>query len=110
MAVPSIWPEPFGLVILEAMRAGCAVVATAHGGAVEIIEHGRSGLLIAPGSVPALTDGIARLLRDPAFRSRISTEARKRVAHDFTAMRATDEMERVYRELLGSTLHYCSRG
>ena len=47
LIVPS-WEEPFGIVILEAMAAGVNVIATAAGGPPEILENGKSGLLVSP--------------------------------------------------------------
>ena len=58
-------PEPFGRVIVEAMLARRPVIASDAGGAAEIIEHGRSGLLIRPGVPQVLAEAIAALLLDP---------------------------------------------
>ncbi len=66
--VPSIEPEPFGRVAIEAMAHGVAVVASAHGGLAEIVEHGKTGLLVPPGNAPELADAIARLADSPALR------------------------------------------
>lgn len=58
--------EPFGIVNLEAMAAGCPVVATRVGGVPEFVEDGVTGLLVEAGSVQALTAGIKDVLADPA--------------------------------------------
>ena len=55
--------EPFGLVLAEAREAGCAIVATAVGGVPEVLEHGRAGVLVAPGDVAALAAALDRLSR-----------------------------------------------
>lgn len=60
--------EPFGLAILEGMRAEIPVVASAAGGALEIIEHGTSGLLFEPGDARALADCFRRLAEDTTLR------------------------------------------
>ena len=99
VAAPSTWPDPFPLVILEAMRAGCAVVASGHGGAPEMIEDGRSGLLVPPGDAGALAEAIASLVGDPALRSRLGAAARARVAAEFTNERFLDGLERIYESL-----------
>lgn len=96
VAVPSVWPEPFGLVTLEAMRAGRAVVATAHGGALDLIEDGRSGLLVQPGDGRALAHAISTLLSDPQLRGRLGVEARDRFKTSFSVRRFIDAMEEVY--------------
>jgi glycosyltransferase involved in cell wall biosynthesis len=59
VAHTSTAPEPFGRVIVEGMLAGRPVIATRGGGATEIIEHRRTGLLVNPGDVPALVEAIS---------------------------------------------------
>jgi glycosyltransferase involved in cell wall biosynthesis len=63
-AVPSRWEEPFGMVAAEAMMRGTAVVATGTGGLCEIVEDGRTGLLVPPGDVSALARSITQVLRN----------------------------------------------
>lgn len=99
LVVPSVWPEPFGLVILEGMRAGCAVVAAAHGGAPEMITHDVTGLLVPPGDADALASAISRLTVDAPLRERLAAAARRRVAEQFTLERFIGGVEDVYREL-----------
>jgi 1,4-alpha-glucan branching enzyme len=60
--------ESFGLVLLEAANAGCAVVATSTGGIPSIVEHGENGLLFQIGSVEQLEVHLANLLSDEARR------------------------------------------
>jgi glycosyltransferase involved in cell wall biosynthesis len=98
--VPSVWPEPFGLTVLEAMRAGCATVATNHGGAAELIEDGRTGLLVPPADVESLAAAIGRLLDDPGLRARLGAAAREHVSATFGVERMLDDIEAVYRALL----------
>jgi len=97
--VPSTEPDPLPTVVLEAMRAGCAVIASAHGGAVEMVEDGRSGLLVRPGDAAALAAAMDRLLSDPALRDRIGAAARDRVATLFTVERFLERLVAVYAEL-----------
>src|SRR4030095_8219597 len=70
--------EGFGLVYLEAMRAGKPCIA-AHGSADEIIRHGVDGLVVNAGSIDALTTAIVRLFCDEAERARMGAAARARV-------------------------------
>lgn len=93
VVVPSIWPEPFGLVVLEAMAAGTCVVASNVGGLPEIIDHGRTGMLVGAGDPRALADAIAELLADPDRRHSIEREARETVARRFTWDRLVGEIE-----------------
>jgi len=65
VVVPSIWPEAFGLVNVEAMSVGRPVVACRVGGIPEIITDGETGLLINPSDPKALADALIKLLKDP---------------------------------------------
>jgi len=58
---PSLWPEPFGLVALEAAAAGKPVIASNIGGLRDIVADGETGLLVEPGDIPALAGAIQRL-------------------------------------------------
>jgi starch synthase len=71
LVVPSVWEEPLGLVVLEAMACGVPVVATAVGGIPEIVQHDRNGLLVEPGDAAALARTLSLVLGDPALRQRL---------------------------------------
>jgi len=71
--------EPFGIVVLEALRAGRPVVVSSRGGAGEIIRHQREGLLADPLDVVALTDAIASLLDDRPRARRMAAAGSERV-------------------------------
>lgn len=64
MVIPSVWEEPFGIVALEGIACGCAVVAARAGGLPEAV--GPCGVLVAKGDARALAAALAPLLRDPA--------------------------------------------
>ena len=66
VAMPSLWPEPFGMVGIEALAAGRPVVASATGGIEDWLEHGVSGLCVRPGDVHGLARALNELLNDPA--------------------------------------------
>jgi glycosyltransferase involved in cell wall biosynthesis len=66
LVVPSTWPEPFGMVGIEAMRHAKAVVGFAVGGIPEWLRDGENGRLVPPADVPALRATMASLLNDPA--------------------------------------------
>ncbi|WP_280266008.1 glycosyltransferase family 4 protein [Nocardia wallacei] len=74
----SVLPEPFGQVVVEGMRAGCAVVATGPGGPAEIVEPEISGLLVAAGDRGQLTAALDRLIGDAGLRRRFADAARIR--------------------------------
>ncbi len=63
-AAPSVWAEPFGITVVEAMMRGTAVVASDSGGPREIIENGKSGFLVPPGDADALAEKLLLLLSD----------------------------------------------
>jgi glycosyltransferase involved in cell wall biosynthesis len=82
MVVPSR-VEPRGLVAIEAMAAGAAVVvssATGVWGPGDVLEHERSGLVFPTADVDALAQCLLRLIRDGALRARLAREARARAA------------------------------
>jgi glycosyltransferase involved in cell wall biosynthesis len=77
-------PEPFGIVILEAMARGAAVVAVDSGGPAEIIEDGRTGMLARSGQPDALADALEPLLTSSSLREQIGQAGRKRFMQEFT--------------------------
>jgi glycosyltransferase involved in cell wall biosynthesis len=76
---PNIRPEPFGITFIEAMMAGLPVVATALGGAREIVNE-ESGLLVPPGNARALSSALRRLIENHSFRARLGRAGPARAA------------------------------
>ncbi len=72
--------EPFGIVVLEAWRAGTPVVATARGGPPEFVEEGVNGLLVDPLDTTALSDAMASLLQDPERQAELGRAGRDKAA------------------------------
>jgi spore coat protein SA len=99
VVVPSIWQEPFGLVVLEAMASGTCVVASAVGGVPEIIEDQQTGVLVEPGNPRALCDAVCSLLADPKHKHALELAASARVAARFTWERLDGELEAVFAQL-----------
>lgn len=91
--------EPFGLVLLEAMAVGLPVVASDSGGPAEIIESGRSGLLVAEPNEELLATAIETLVVEPELRSRIGEAGKERFRRLFTAERMTRQLEDRLEEL-----------
>jgi glycosyltransferase involved in cell wall biosynthesis len=100
---PSLWPEPFGGVLTEAMSEGKAVIGTNVGGPADIVLHNETGLLVPPGDVDALVDAMQRLIGDPDFRERLGRAARERVKL-FGAQKVLPRFEALYRQLTADTL------
>jgi glycosyltransferase involved in cell wall biosynthesis len=101
--VPSIWSEPFGIVLIEAMSAGCPVIASNIGGIPDIVSDGETGLLVTPGDHVALRHAIERLIADPILRSNMSQAAQRKVVK-FQASTVVPQIERVYADLLKQAL------
>lgn len=92
--------EPFGMIVLEALAAGVPVVASDSGGPVEILEHGRSGLLFPTRSADGLAAAVLRLLGDPSLRRRLAEEGRRRVRSAYSSGRYARDVEAVYASLV----------
>ncbi|MBN2469377.1 MAG: glycosyltransferase family 4 protein [Anaerolineae bacterium] len=71
--------ESFGMVHLEAMASGTALVSTNRGGPAEIVRDGKTGLLVPPGDPEALAAAVRRLLDDPRLRARLGQAGRAHV-------------------------------
>jgi glycosyltransferase involved in cell wall biosynthesis len=84
LVMPS-WHEGLPYTPLEAMFLRVPVVASAVGGLCEVIENGRSGLLVPPGDVNGLATAIERLYAEPQLRVRLANEAYSRVQQRFLA-------------------------
>jgi glycogen synthase len=90
--------EPFGIVVLEALRAGRPVVVSSRGGAGEIVRHEREGLVADPMDSAQLAGSIARLLDDPELARRLAEAGRRRVL-DFDWGGVAGEYREIYRSV-----------
>lgn len=99
MLIPSLWKEPFGLVVAEAMARGLPIITSNIGGPAEIITHEVDGLLIEPGDEHLLATAITRLLDNPDECKRLSQAARATVQERFmvveNAKRVEQHLQRV---------------
>jgi glycosyltransferase involved in cell wall biosynthesis len=93
VVVPSLWQEPFSLVVVEALAAGTAVVASRHVGAAEWFEDGRDLLLFSP-EAPWELDRALRLLRDePGLSARLAAAGGRKARQVFDRERFLDRLE-----------------
>jgi glycosyltransferase involved in cell wall biosynthesis len=92
----STMPEPFGLVIAEAMGCGRAIVTSGTGGAGELVRDGIDAVTHRPGDSVDLAAQLERLATDPALRQRIGLEGRKTALRRFDAGRLADEFACAY--------------
>lgn len=96
--VPSIEPESFGMVAIEAMAASKPVVATQLGGLLDVVAAQETGLLVPPGDASALASAIAALASDPSLRSRMGAAGLQRQKARFSIQRQVIETLKVYRD------------
>lgn len=92
---PSLWPEPFGSVVHEAMSRGRTVIGTTPGGHSDMIEDEVSGLLVPAADVTALRTAMARLINDPVLREQLGKRALERSAA-FAASAVIPQFEDFY--------------
>jgi glycosyltransferase involved in cell wall biosynthesis len=96
---PSTWPEPFGVVVLEAMAAGRPVIASRIGGLPDMVVDGETGMLIPPDDPDALRTALERLLADRELCERLGQAGQRRVGL-FRADAVIPRIEPVYRMLM----------
>jgi glycosyltransferase involved in cell wall biosynthesis len=93
LSVPSRWPEPFGMVGLEAMRRGLPVAASAVGGIPDWLEDGVTGYLAAPGNPESLAAAMARILDDPEAAQRMGAAGQARAEQEFAFHCSMDRLK-----------------
>jgi glycosyltransferase involved in cell wall biosynthesis len=84
VALPSVWPEPFGLVGIEAFAAGRPVIASATGGIGDWLQDGVNGLAVTPGDPADLARALNSLLSDPARQLAMGAAGKEMVAARFS--------------------------
>jgi glycosyltransferase involved in cell wall biosynthesis len=102
VAVPSVWPEPFGRVGVEAMGLGKPVVAFDVGGISEWLVDGRNGYLVPPRDVAALAGALERLLDDAPLRQRMGRDGVELARTRFDPKRHVEVMLALYQEILAT--------
>ncbi|MBI4256281.1 MAG: glycogen synthase [Candidatus Rokubacteria bacterium] len=98
-ACPSVY-EPFGLINLEAMACETPVVASAVGGIVEVVEDGKTGLLVPPGRPDALAAALRRVLENAELGRRLGIAGRRRVEERFSWASVAERTEALYRDAI----------
>lgn len=97
--LPSL-SEGFGIALVEAMAAGCPVVATAVGGIPEVVQTGRTGMLIPAGDSKALTEALADLLKDQSKARVFGRDGQRWVGTQFAVSTMVHHHESLYKRLL----------
>lgn len=98
--LPSIQPEPFGLVVIEAMEHGLPVVATNHGGPVEIISDGVDGYLVSHTSPLQMAEKVNELLADEKRREKMGEKGIEKKQKMFSIEAMVNGMQDVFDEAL----------
>jgi len=99
LSVPTTFPEPKGIFLLEAWASGLAVVQPNHGSFPELLEATGAGLLHEPGNAEDLALKLAELLRDPVRRVELGQRGRASVEARFTSRRMAEDVLAIYRKL-----------
>jgi len=96
---PASGNESFGIVLIEAMASGRAVVASDIPGYRSVVNPGENGIVVPPGDVSALASALVALVEDPARRKALAEAGRTR-SLEFSWPRVTDRIEEIYRDIL----------
>src|SRR6185437_16524997 len=88
--------EALPMSLLEAMAAGCPVIASAVGGIPDLVQHGKNGLLVSRGEPSALARALKALLDDPDLAARLGRGARATIAGRYTPNHVLERLEQIY--------------
>lgn len=100
LALPSMPPESFGMVLIEAMACGTPVVASDLAGVRVVVSDGQDGFLIEPGNTDQLRAKIRFLLDNPQQRLEMGRSGRAKVEKRYSWSVATEKLEQVYFSIL----------
>lgn len=98
----SIWPEPFGRVIVEAMASGVVVVGARVGGAREILDKNLNALTFAPNDPQSLAERLQKLIASPQLRETLGKAGKEIAIREFDLQRMTCEIEAYLQSLIQS--------
>jgi glycosyltransferase involved in cell wall biosynthesis len=96
LVLPSTAHEGIPQIILQAQAMGKAIVGSRVGGLPEVIEDGRTGLLVSPGDPSALVNAISRLLQDPAWALTLGRQAQEQAQANYGEEIMADRLETLY--------------
>lgn len=102
LVCPSLWAEPFGLTVIEAMGAGIPVIASKLGGPAEIIEHGTTGYLVPPGDTVALCKALDDLLTSPFKAIQMGRAARASYEAKYTPSAHAQQLLSCYTKVIAA--------
>ncbi|QSA97611.1 glycosyltransferase family 4 protein [Methylococcus sp. EFPC2] len=96
-------PEPLGTMIIECLAMARPLIAPDHGGALEMVEHERTGLLFEAGNASDLAAAIERLCSDASLRRILGAAARQHALETFSIEQHINAVQNVYDDVLGAT-------
>jgi glycosyltransferase involved in cell wall biosynthesis len=99
---PSLY-EPFGIVCLEAMAAGCPVIAANVGGLAEIIEDGKTGMLVSPNDSVSINSAILKVSDNGSLARHLSMNAREHVLYNYRWDKIAEGTLGIYRSILDAS-------
>ncbi len=97
--IPSIWAEPFGLVAIEAMMRGTAIIASEIGGLAEIVKNDQTGLLVPPEDSQALASALLRLLQNRELAEQMGIKGREIAKTEYSQDLYLDNFLRLYQTI-----------
>ena len=109
VVAPSVWPEPFGRSLIEAMACGKPIVTTKVGGISEVVEDGTTGLLVEPANSGEIANAITTLLGNEEMRMKMGRRGREVVEEKYNAEATARKVLMVYENVLdtaGRVKHY----
>lgn len=98
---PSLWPEPFGRISIEALAAGTPVIASKIGGITEVVTPD-TGILVPPGSVSALKNALQRILADPKRGQKLAQKGQEQIAKMYGEETIARTMANLYQEIINA--------
>lgn len=98
--IPSIEPEPFGLVAVEAMMANKPVIGSNHGGLTEIIVHGETGFLVEPSNDKSLFEAIQKLIENPNQRIEFGEMGYQRAVKEFSVEKYVTSFDSLFQSII----------
>lgn len=98
--VPSRWAEPFGIVAVEAMMRGTAVVASDAGGLSEIVQHGQTGFLVKTNDVEALANALLVILQNQELAEKLGASGQEVALRNFTEASFVEKFIQIYQNLI----------